>query len=296
MLSMRQKKMNHYEILGVAKNATDDEIKKSYKKLASKHHPDRPSGNTQKFQEIQAAYDILSTPQKRAQYDMELEGGGRHQFHFSTNDLGGEMPDDFADLLRRQFGFDTGFFGRQGGRFRHPPQRNQDVRIMIQVDLIDTLKEQTKTLAITLPGGEKENIEITIPRGVQDGETIRYQGLGGHTISTVPRADLYVQFLVRRPFDFEQSGVDLYKKLTVNCLEAIVGCNKEVVGLDGKKFNLTVPPGSQYGAKFGIADAGLYVMGKETRGRLVIVLDVYVPKELTDSQLKMIKDIIDQNS
>jgi len=283
--------VNHYETLGVEKSATDDEIKKSYKKLASKLHPDKPGGDTQKFQEIQAAYEAIGDAQKRAQYDAALENGGRPQFHFHTNNANQNgVPPDIAELLRRQFGFDASAFTHQNNGYR-APQRNQDIRIMVQIELVDTLAEQTKTLAITFPTGEKENVEIKIPRGIQSGETIRYVGLGSNAIPTIPRADLYVQFHVKGNIDFEQDGVDLYRLLNVNCLEAMVGCVKEIVGIDGKKFNLTIPPGSQHNTKFGISDAGLYVLGKEIRGRLIAVLNIYIPTKLSDEQLKIIKDI-----
>lgn len=267
--------MNYYEILGVDNSASDDEIKKSYKKLASKHHPDRPGGNTQKFQEIQVAYSILSDPQKRPQYDAELAGG---------RPSGGMF-----DMLRRQFGF-----GPMSGRFNQgqpPPQRNQNVRILMQVELVDTLAEQTKILTISLPGGEKENIEIKIPRGVQDGETIRYAGLGGRANTHIPRADLYIQFQIRQNIDFEQAGVDLYKILTVNCLDAIVGCIREVTGLDNKVFKITIPAGTQHGSKFGIPNEGLYTTGQATRGRLIIVLNTYIPTNLTEQQLQIIREL-----
>jgi curved DNA-binding protein len=294
--------MNHYETLGVAKDATAEEIKKAYRKLASKHHPDK-GGETKKFQELQVANETLSDPQKRAHYDMELAGGGRREFRFSTNgsgmgpdDMAGSgNPNDIFEHIKRQFGF--GFGGgpdpfaqfRQANQNRQP--RNQDVRIAIQMSLVDTLEEQTKTLNITLPGNMKENIEIKIPRGVHHGNTIRYPGLGDHSTPNAPRADLYVQFHVRPHENFEQHGIDLVTSTTVSCLEAITGCSKTITGIDGKMFIVTVPPGSQYGAKFGIPDQGLYTTDHPGRGKLIVLLDIYVPKNLTEEQLNIIKSL-----
>ena len=286
---------NHYETLGVAKEATPEEIKKAYRKLASKHHPDK-GGDTKQFQDIQVAHDTLSDIKKREVYNMQLEGRGNGpQFHFHTNmGGGGGMEDAMFDILRRQFGFGGGmgpdpFAHMRGGQQRAP--QNRDVRISLTMDLVDTLSEQTKTLNITLPGNMKEDIEIKIPRGVPHGGTMRYAGLGDHSVPNAPRADLYVQFQVRPHPSFGQSGIDLVTPLTINCLEAIVGCEKEVTGLDGKKFKITVPPGTQNEMRFGIPDQGLYSMDHPGRGRLVVQLDIYIPKELTEEQMQLIRSI-----
>lgn len=293
--------MNHYETLGVDKTATPDEIKKAYRKLASLHHPDK-GGETHKFQEIQVANEILSDSNKRQQYDMELAGGGHRQFHFHSSsgmgpdDMSGGGAGDLFEHLRRQFGF--GFSGspdpfgqfRQANQQRQAP-RNRDVRIAIQLDLVDNLTELTKTLNITLPGNMKENIEIKIPKGVHTGSTIRYAGLGDHSVPNAPRADLYVQFHLRQHERFEQHGIDLVTTLNINCLEAVVGCSKSVKGIDGSEFMVNIPAGTQYGAKFGIPDQGLYTTDHPGRGRLVVLVDIYVPKELTAEQIETIRAI-----
>ena len=289
--------MNHYEILGVAKTATPDEIKKAYRKLASQNHPDK-GGDTAKFQEIQKANEILSDEQKRAQYDMELAGVGRQQFHFSTNNgMNTEGTADIFDMLRRQFGVDFGGQNpfenfRQSTQRRQPPPNNRAVRIMVQLGLEETLEEHSKILNITLLGNVKENIEIKIPRGVHNGNTIRYPGLGDHSVAHAPRADLYVQFQIKPHSRFEQAGIDLVSGLTINSLEAIVGCEKEITGIDGKKFTITIPPGVQFGARFGIPDQGLYSTEHPGRGKLIIILNIYTLKELSGEQLQLIKSIL----
>lgn len=285
--------MNYYELLGVANTATPEEIKKAYRKLASQHHPDK-GGDTKKFQEVQVAHDTLSDPNKRSQYDMQLAGGGHQQFHFDAGQMNSDHIDMF-DMLRRQFGVNFGgpdpFANfRQANQRRQPP-RNRDVRISVPVALEETLEEQTKTLKITLPGNKQEEIEIKIPRGVHSGTTIRYAGLGDQSVKEAPRADLYVQFQLKPHPRFEQAGIDLVAGLTINCLEAIVGCEKEIEGLDGKKFNITIPAGTQFGARFGISDQGLYTTDHPGRGKLIIMLNVYIPKELTEEHLNLIKSI-----
>jgi len=285
--------MNHYDLLGITNTATPEDIKKAYRKLASQHHPDK-GGDTAKFQEIQKANEILSDEHKRAQYDMELAGGGRH-FQFNTSDMpNGDF--DMFDMLRRQFGVNFGngqdpFSQFKQANQRRQPPRNRDVRIMVPLELEETLSEQTKTLKVTLPGNMQENIEIKIPRGIHNGNTVRYSGLGDHSITNAPRADLYVQFHVKPHSRFGQSGIDLVAGLTINCLDAVVGCEKEVEGIDGKKFKISIPPGTQFGARFGIPDQGLYTTDHPGRGKLVVMLEIYIPKELTEEQLKTIRSI-----
>lgn len=282
--------MNYYETLGVAKNASADDIKKAYRKLASQNHPDK-GGDTAKFQAIQAAYATLEDEGKRARYDAEQAGGGG-QFHFRSGDDQAGSMEDILNHLRGQFGNNNGYdpFAqfRQGARQQQP--RNRDIRIQVPLDLVSTLTNQEKTLNLTLPGNMSEDITISIPRGISHGATIRYPGLGDKSVPGAPRADLYVVFVIKPHPDFECVGVDLISSLTVNCIEAMVGCEKEIKGLDGKEFMITIPPGSQYNSKFGIADQGLYSAEHPGKGRLIINLEIYIPKALTADQIKILKD------
>ena len=261
---------NHYEILGVSKDASAEEIKKSYRKLASKHHPDKAGGNTEKFKEIQVAYDTLSDEQKREQYDIELAGGGRREFSFNTNNMN---ADPNADLYCKY-------------RDIYFP-----VRIAMILDLAETLSEQDKTLTLTLPGNVKETIEIKVPRGTHHGTVIRYPGLGGKSVTTAPRGDLYVQYHIKPHPNFDQQGIDLITPLTINCLDAIVGCERSITNIDGRTFKVIIPAGSQPGRKFGIPDAGLYSTEHSGRGKLILVLEIVIPENLTPDQLKTIRDI-----
>ena len=283
--------MNHYETLGVTKDADDATLKKAYRKLASINHPDK-GGDTSKFQEIQVAYETLSDSNKRAEYDQILAGGGRREFRFrgsnsrdfnASNMFGDDGMADIFEHLHRQF----------GGGFRRQPQSptNRDVRIAMQMKLVDTLEEQEKVIKVSLPGNQDEEIKVKIPRGVYHGSQIRYPGLGDSSVKDAPRGDLYIQFLLEPVEGFEQVGIDLITAIPVSCLDAIVGCEKEVTGIDGKKFNVTIPPGSQYGSKFGIKSQGLYSPDSPGRGRLVVVLDVFIPTDLTAEQLSVIKSM-----
>lgn len=282
--------MNHYETLGVEKSASAEEIKKSYRKLASKYHPDKAGGDTEKFKEIQVAYEILSDTQRRAQYDIELAGGGSREFNFNTGNMGNDPSADIFNSLFRQFGFNV-----HQDHFRqahqHRPAKNQDIRIAIVLDLVETLVEQDKTLNLSLPGNVKETVEIKVPRGIHHGTVIRYPGLGSKSVTTAPRGDLYVQYHVKPHPNFEQQGIDLITTLTINCLDAILGCERSINSLDGRIFKVTIPPGSQPGRKFGIPDAGLYTTEHSGRGKLILVLEIVIPENLTPEQIKTIRDI-----
>ena len=269
---------DHYSTLGVSKNASSDEIKKAYRKAASAHHPDK-GGNKEKFQEVQSAYETLSDPNQRAEYDMMQAGGGSRHFRFSHGNGDVDMS-DIIDQLRRQF--------TQPGHHQqrhHQQPMNRDIRIGMQLKLVDTLEEQEKIIKVNLPGKDHEEIKIKIPRGVYHGAQIRYPGLGDHSVANAPRADLYVQFFIEPTENFDRVGIDLITSIPVSCIEAMVGCEKEVTGLDGKKFNITVPPGSQYGAKFGIGNQGLYSTDHPGRGRLIVAIDIYIPTLLTPEHI-----------
>jgi len=284
--------MTHYETLGIEKTATEAEIKKAYRKLAGKHHPDK-GGDTTKFQEVQVAYDTLIDKNKRAQYDAQLNGGSfRTEFRFDggTDEWKADSDATMNDIMNhpnRQFGVNFG----EGFRRQQQAPMNQNVRIIVPLELLDTLEEQTKTIKVGLPGGKSEELEIKIPRGVTTGTMIRYPGLGADSVKDAPRGDLYVQFHVKQHENFGQSGIDLVTHLTINCIEAITGCEKEVKSLEDKTFKITVPPGTQFGTKFGLPNLGLYSTDHPGRGRLIVILEIVIPTLLNPEEINKLKQM-----
>ena len=286
--------MTHYATLGVSETATQDEIKKAYRKLAMQHHPDK-GGDTNKFQEIQSAYDTVGDQQKRAQYDAERRGGGM-RFNVNGQDFGGGMPEGMEDMLRNfGFAFGQGFQGPGGGdpfgAFRQP-RRNKDIQVDVVISLASTLNSQTKTISVQTTNGGRSTVEVQIPKGVRPNSSIKYPGLGDNFFESLARGDLYVRIHVENNSGFHIDGLDLVKVVDINCLHAIIGHEVIVDSLDGRQFQMTIPPGTQPGTKFRIANQGLYEMNQNTRGSLIVVANLFIPTNLTAEQLESLKNIV----
>ena len=272
-----------YSTLGVQRGATDEEIKRAYRKLAAKHHPDKEGGDTAKFQEIQGAYETLSDPQKRQEHDNPNpfgaggSGPGGFEFHF-----GGGPQDIFSQ-----------FFSQRGGNPFHQqaqPRRNKDLRINITVTLASTLNEQQKTVSVQTTKNEKFNIDVKIPRGVSNGTTIKYTQMGDNFFESLTRGDLYVIISVINDPRFEIHGVNLVSNLEISSIEAITGTEKEIEGIDGSTFLIKIPQGCQFGTKFGLQGKGLYQMNTDYRGDLIVNTIIKTPI-LTEAQIQILKTI-----
>lgn len=264
---------DYYQTLGVARNATDEEIKKAYKKLASKHHPDK-GGETSKFQEIQKAYETLGDSTKRQQYD-----NPQHQFRSDF---------DF-DHTQFEFNFNnphdmfSQFFKFHQNPFQSTQQRrNKDLRVNLTVTLASTLDEQTKTINVQPTKGDAFTVQVTIPRGSTNGTTIKYSGHGDTFFESLPRGDLYVVINVIADQRFRIEGSHLVTNLTINSIDAILGVEKEITGLDDKKFNIKIPAGCQFGSKFAITEQGLYVLNSLKRGDLIV--EVFIKTSVLNAE------------
>jgi DnaJ-class molecular chaperone len=274
--------MSHYDTLGVNKDATQDEIKKAYRKLASKHHPDK-GGDTVKFQEIQTAYDVLSDEAKRQMYDSGQNGG--HQHNWNSQNLN---QHDLNEIFKN-FGFGFDPFMHHGHN-----RRNKDLKVHLSIPLESTLAAQTKTISVQTTSGHRETVEVEIPRGIANDTNIKYPNLGDNLFNTLPRGDLYVSINVAPHAEFTINNLDLYRRYNVNSLLAITGGDFSVVGLDGTTFKLTLPAGTQNGTKFRIPQHGLYQLRSETRGDFYIEAILSTPKNLTPDQIEIIRSITNQ--
>ena len=283
--------MTHYNTLGVSENANSDEIKKAYRKLANQYHPDK-GGDTNQFQQIQAAYDAIGDDQRRAQYDAERRGGG---FRFTVNgqDMNNGMPPEMEEMLRNfGFAFGQGFAGH-GDPFAHfrQPRKNKDLQIEIAISLASTLNEQTKLINVKTTNGDIYPVEVKIPRGVKPSSTIKYPNLGDNFFASLPRGDLYIKIQIETNTEFGIDNLDLIKNIEVDCVRAMVGDTVVVHGLDGKRFELTVPAGTQPNTRFRIPDQGLYAMNQNVRGSMIVNVKINVPVNLTVEQKQTLQEL-----
>jgi len=276
---------NAYDILGVPKGASEEEIKKAYRRLAAKHHPDR-GGDTAKFQEIQGAYETLTDPVKRQQHDnpnpfqqgFRQTGPGHFEFHF-----GGGGPEDMFEHFFSQHGFGQPF-RQQNAR------RNKDLRVALQISLAETLSAQRKTISVQTTKGDRFQVDVDIPRGVSNGTTIKYSQLGDNMFDSLPRGDLYVIINVIPNENMEIHGINVFMNLSIDAIDAMLGTEKKIIGIDNKEFLIKIPQACQHGAKFGLTGQGLYQMNTNVRGDLIVNILVKIPT-LNPEQLNILKTI-----
>lgn len=272
-------RMDYYSILGVPKGASDDEIKKAYRKLAMKHHPDR-GGDQAQFQKIQEAYDTLSDGQKRHQYDHPQQHGfdaGGFQFHFGP---GNGFEDIFA-----QFGFGDPFA-------QHRQQRkNKDLRIQIELDLASTLEDQNKTISVQTTTGERQTVQVNIPRGIRSGQQMRFPGMGDNMFNTIPRGDLYVHFNIRPDPQFGVENDDVIYVAAVDVLDAITGTSIDVPNLESKVFRMTVPAGTVHGTRMRLPNQGLFKLNQPTRGHLIVEIHLVVNAKTSPEAMQLVQQL-----
>ena len=273
---------DYYNILGVSKQATADEIKKAYRKLASQHHPDK-GGDTKKFQEVEEAYRTLSDPERRAQYDNpQPQFGGTHHGNFS------EMPPGFEDMISQMFGGNP-FFG-QG--FRQAPLRNKNLNMQTTISLEDAYSGKEILAGVRLPSGREQTIEIKIPQGIQDGTTLRLAGMGDDSVPNQARGDIHLTVQVLPHPKFQRQNDDLIIAFDVDAIDAILGKKYRIDTINGKTVEFTINPGTQHGQVYAAAGYGMPSM-RDSRfvGRLLINVQIKVPTNLTADQLSLLKNI-----
>ena len=305
--------MDYYEILGVAKGATQDEIKKAYRKLALKYHPDKNAGNKEaeeKFKKISEAYAVLSDKKKREEYDT-YGSSGFHQ-RYSQEDIFRGF--DINDILR-QFGFSgssfqssgwfrtnrgpagfedlfnhTGGMGGScgGGSCRPQPIRGEDLTYGITISLNDVLHGAEKTINLR-QNGRDNNISVKIPKGIEAGKRLRLTGKGSPSMTGGPAGDLYLKINIAPHPVFTRDGDDLLMEKRIPFSEACLGTKIEVETLDGKKLKVKVPAGVQQESKLRLKGHGLPSDPTGSRGDIYVKIAVRIPEKLSREQKKAVK-------
>ncbi len=288
---------DYYEVLGVAKGASADDIKKSFRKLAVKYHPDRNPGDTaaeEKFKEINEAYAVLSDPEKRKKYDTFGSADFHQQYSqediFRNFDFSGTFQDmgmgGGEDIFSRLFG---GAFRRAGAGFRRGPQRGGDLSLEVTVGFREAASGAEKLVAFRR-NGVREELKVKIPAGVDNGSRIRIAGKGSDGENGGPSGDLYLEVKVTPDPVFSREGGDLFVERTIRFSEACLGVSIEVPTLDEPK-RIKVPAGIQPGTKIRLKGCGVKALGSNAKGDLYVKIGIHVPEGLNSSQKKLMEEL-----
>lgn len=294
--------IDYYQVLGVSKNATEKEIKDAYRKLARKHHPDLNPNDAEankKFQQLNEANEVLSDPEKRKKYDkygenwqhgeeyekyQQQQQANQQQNPFGgagqASGFGGYEGEDFSDFFQSMFG--------QGGRSssRQARFRGQDYNAELHLNLRDVAESHKQTLTVN-----GKNIRITIPAGVENGQTIKIAGHGGAGANNGPAGDLYITFVIAEDARFKRNGNDLLITEKLDLYTAILGGEVTVDTLNGK-VKIKIKPETQNGTKVKLKGKGLPVYKKDNEhGDLYITWDIQLPTNLTDKQKKLFEEL-----
>ncbi len=300
---------DYYETLGVSRSATQDEIRKAYKKLAREYHPDnRPNDpqSEQKFKEIQEANSVLSDPEKRAQYDrfgsafQHAGAGGGPEFHWSTSGPGGEV--DLEDLFGG--GFDLGsLFGGLGGggrtrqtrQARPRPQPGQDVEMEIEIPFQVAVEGGQHGVPVRRENGHVDRLNVKIPAGVDTGSVIRLSGQGEPGQLGGPPGNLRLTIKVAPHPYFRREGNHILLDVPITPAEAVLGTKVEVPTIKEGKVTLTIPPGTSSGAKLRLSGLGVPDRKTKQRGDQFVVVKIVIPKTTDEATRKLYEQIAAQS-
>lgn len=283
--------IDYYKILEIDKNATSEDIKKAYRKLARKFHPDLNPNDKEahkKFQAINEANEVLSDPEKRKKYDQygkdwqhaeHFEKQRQHPPHqesYTTDDFSGDG--DFSSFFESLFG--------QGSRHRTTKFRGQDFNAELHLQLTDILKTHQQTLSVN-----GKNIRITIPAGIENGQVIRLKGYGSPGVNGGPPGDLYITFHISDHAQFKRVGNDLFTTAPVDLYTAVLGGEALIDVIDGK-VKMKVNAGTQPGTKVRLKGKGFPVYKQEGQtGDLYVTFDVKLPTNLTEKQKSLFNEL-----
>ena len=295
---------DYYKVLGVNRNASEAEIKKAYRKLAMKYHPDHAKGDKtaeEKFKKISEAYAVLSDKEKRKEYDTFGSEGFRQRFTqedifrgFNINDILREFgfgSDVFGDTGgRTRFTYSTG--SPFGGRGRQQPQsiRGSDLVYEMPLTLREAALGTTKDVTIQQQG-VPERVTVKIPKGMTTGKKLRLAGKGNPGPLGGPRGDLYIQTVLLDDPVFSVEGDDLITNREIKLTDALLGTTISVPTLDNKQYHLKIPPGTKNGTKLRLTGHGLPPMKGGKKGDLYVRIFIQIPRQLSREQRELVEKL-----
>jgi len=262
-------RMDHYNTLGVPRTASQEEIKKAYRKLAMQHHPDK-GGDINKFQEVQIAYDTLSDPQKRATYDNprpQHSPFSQHPGGFSFNVNGFDLNDLFGQV-----------FGQQ--QFHQQQNQRQIYRTRVTVTLEDVYNGKEQVLQLGTPSGVK-TINVKVPPGIQSGQNIRYDNL-------IQEGSLIIEFVIHPDLRFNRDGDNLYANVSVSVLDLIVGTTLEFTTIGGNTLEVHIPPLTQPYQQIRLAGHGMPA-ANGGKGDQILLIKPFIPANVNAEIVDVIK-------
>jgi curved DNA-binding protein len=288
--------IDYYKVLGVSKDATSDEIKKAYRKLARKLHPDiNPSDKEAhaKFQQLNEANEVLSHPEKRKKYDKygkDWENGEEYEkYQQQQRSNSGRQQQPNADFGGEDFSdFFSSMFGNQerGGR-NQTKYRGQDIQAKLQIDIKEAYTTHKKEFTVN-----GKSIRITIPAGIEDQQTIKISGYGSPGINNGPNGDLYITFSVLNSSLFKRVGNDLFLTHNLDLYTAVLGGDVTISDFNQAKLKLKVAAGTQNGTKVRLKGKGFPVYKKEDQfGDLYITYNIAIPTNLSEKEIELFHEL-----
>jgi DnaJ-class molecular chaperone len=275
---------DYYALLGVEKNASPEEIKAAYRKLAMQHHPDR-GGDQIKFMHIREAYDTLSNPETRSNYDYKGPKGDQFRTGFQGFDFRwsgeGSAFDEMEDIFRNM-----GF-----GNKNRAPRQNHPTNIAFDILLEDVMTGKSVGIEFQMSNGQTRLVTIDVPAGIESGQQIRYAGMGENLHPGFKPADLIVTIRVRNHPEYERHGDNILCEKKIDVFDLLLGCKTDIKTLTGKNLVINIPAGTQSDTVLSCKSEGLPNMKTKRKGDLLIRIKALIPKSLTEEQLKKIKEI-----